>query len=483
MMTGLEVRGLTICDGGGRMLVGDVTLSAGPGEALVLIGETGSGKSLIAQALLGLLPDGFSACGTLRLAAGPPTALSDRAALHRHWAGEVLLLPQEPRAALDPTMRIGRQLAEVQAAGRPGPAAALQAVGLPPETASAYPFALSGGMAQRVLVASALGGSAPVVVVDEPTKGLEPARVDQVIALLRVLLAEGRTLLVTTHDPALARGLGGSVAVLQHGRVVEHRAATALFAAPHHAYTREWLAADPTTWPVCEPCLDMGELVAAGHGLAFGFPGRPRLFADLDVHVPRGGVLALTGPSGAGKTTLGNVLVGLQPPDAGELTWAGADPYRDRRALNRLRRRYQKLHQDPASAFVPDRPIGRQLEDLGAVVPGLDPGAALAPLLGQLRLREGLLRRLPGEVSGGEAQRLAIARLLLLDPAMIVADEPTSRLDPILQRETIMLLRGLVRDRGIGLVLISHDRALIRSVADDVVEIGPIPAPLAGLTA
>ena len=397
-----------------------------------------------------------------------PTDLSDPAALRRHWARDVLLLSQEPRAALDPTMRVGRQLAEAHAPGRPGPEAALAAVDLPPATARAYPFTLSGGMAQRVLVASALGGAAPVVVVDEPTKGLDAARVGQVTALLRMLLDEGRTLVVITHDPALARGLDGSVAVLRDGGIVECRPA----AAPHHPYTREWLAADPVGWPACERCQDMDDLVAAGHGLMFGFPGRPPLFTDLDLHVPRGGVLALTGPSGSGKTTLGNILVGLQPPGAGELTWAGADIYRDRRALTRLRRRYQKLHQDPATAFVPHRPIGRQLADLAEVVPGLQLDTALPPLLDRLRLRDALLKRYPSEVSGGEAQRLAIARLLLLEPSMIVADEPTSRLDPILQRETILLLRSLVQERSIGLVLISHDPALVRSVADDAVVLG-----------
>lgn len=469
---GIEVRGLTIRDPDGRIVVQDIALRAGRGEALVVIGETGSGKSLIAQAFMGLLANGFSASGTLRIGDQPPTDLSDRAALRRHWAGDTLLLPQEPRAALDPTMRVGRQLAEAGMAGRPGPEAALAAVDLPPETARAYPFSLSGGMAQRVLVASALGGSAPVVVVDEPSKGLDAARVGQVTALLRMLLAEGRTLVVITHDPALARGLGGSVAVLADGRIVECRDAPSLFADPHHGYTRRWLAADPSGWPICEPCLRTDDLVAAGHGLTFGFPGAPDLFANLDIHVRRGGVVALTGPSGAGKTTLGNVLVGIQPPDAGTLDWAGADPFRDRRAMARLRRRYQKLHQDPVSVFLPQRSLRRQFRDLAEVVPGLDPDGALPPLLERLHVRQDLLGRYPSEISGGEAQRLAVARILLLDPHMIVADEPTSRLDPIMQRETILLLRSLVDERRIGLVLISHDRALVRSVADEVVQVG-----------
>lgn len=465
---GLDVRDLVIRDPAGQHVVRDVTFAVQRGQAMVVIGETGSGKSLIALALLGLLPPGFSAAGTIRLAGGPATDLADREALHRRWAHDIMLLPQEPRPALDPTMRIGRQLAG------PGhdPAVALAAVDLPATSAQCYPFELSGGMAQRVLVASALSQPSPVVVVDEPTKGLDPARVSQVVALLRLLQAERRSLLVISHDPALLRALDGSIAVLRDGRIVENQASPLLLSAPLHPYTREWLAADPATWPACAPCLAEEGLVLAGHGLGFGYPGQPRLFDGVDIHVRRGGVVALTGPSGAGKTSLGNMLVGLCRPDRGALTWDGVDPYADRRAMQRLRRRYQKLHQDPVTAFVPHRLVGRQLADLAEVAPGLDLAAALPPLLERLKLHARLLDRYPGEISGGEAQRLALARLLLLDPAMIVADEPTSRLDPILQRQTIALLRDVVAERQIGLVLISHDAALVRSVADDVVTIG-----------
>ena len=465
----LDIRDLVIRDRAGQAVVQDVTLTVPRGQALIVIGETGSGKSLIALALLGLLPPGFTAAGSLRLAGGPPTDLADRDALQRHWARDIILLPQEPREALDPTMRIGPQLSGT---ARHLPLAALAVVDLPAATARAYPFEVSGGMAQRVLVACALSQHSPVVVVDEPTKGLDSARVEQVAALLRLLLAEGRSLLVITHDPALARALDGAIAVLWDGRIVENQALPQLLSTPRHPYTREWLAADPANWPVCVPCLTEEGLVLAGHDLGFGFPGQPRLFNGLDIHVRRGGVVALTGRSGAGKTSLGNMLVGLCPPDEGELSWQGVDPYRDRRAMQRLRRRYQKLHQDPVTAFVPHRPIGRQLADLAEVAPDLDIATTLPPLLDRLKLHPLLLARYPGEISGGEAQRLALARLLLLDPAMIVADEPTSRLDPIMQRETITLLRDFVAERQIGLVLISHNATLVRSVADEVINIG-----------
>ena len=468
----ITIEHLSIHSSSGQALVRDVSFSVRPGQALVVIGETGSGKSLIAQALMGILPPGLSAVGTLHMPGHRAVSLSDAAALSALWADETMLLPQEPGAALDPTMKVGRQLRLPGQGARATTDALLASLELDAGVADAYPFALSGGMAQRVLIGCIVGSAARLVIADEPTKGLDPARVARVIALLQGLADQGRALVVITHDLAVARGLPGNVLVLREGAVIEAGDTANVLATPRHSYTSAWLAADPATWPACARCLERDDLVLAAHGLSFAWPRARPLFRDLDLHVPHGGVLALMGESGSGKTTLGNILLGLRRPDAGEVSWQGADPYRDPPAQLRLRQRYQKLHQDPGSALLPHRLVARQFEDLREVRRDLHLATALPPLLDRLKLAPALLQRYPAEISGGEAQRLAIARLLLLEPDFILADEPTSRLDPIVQRETMLLLREVVEEKRLGLVLVSHDRALVAAIADEVVTIG-----------
>lgn len=472
MSAALSVSGLSIRDADGDTIIDDISFELLPGGALTLIGETGSGKSLVAQALFGLLPPGITASGRIALGDGPPLAATDQRALAALWRTRLMLIPQEPAAALDPIMRVRRQMALAQLDDR-AIDSGLAAVGLSQQTARAYGFELSGGMAQRVLVATALGIPAPVIVADEPTKSMDQDRVGQVIALLRRLQAEGRSQLVITHDHRVAASLPGQIAVLDGGRIVEYADSRAVLATPRSAYARAWLAADPQTWEPRARGCDPGVPALSAHGLAFAWPGQSPLFRDLDLHLPRGSVLGLSGPSGCGKTTLGDVLLGLRRPIAGSVEWSGTDIVAVPRAIRARRRRYQKLHQTPTAAFLPDVSLRRQFATLREVVPGLDLARDLSPLLDALKLRPALLDRRPGEISGGEAQRMSIARILMLEPDAIVADEPTSRLDPIVQRDTIMLLRRYVAERRLALLLISHDHGLLAAVADRTLALGP----------
>jgi peptide/nickel transport system ATP-binding protein len=466
----LTITNLWVRDRQGTPLVKGVCLAVPRGGVLTLIGETGSGKSLIAQAIFGLLPPGLDVSGYITLTGHAPIPADNIRALGELWREQIMLIPQEPSFALDPTMKVRRQMALAGLADD-AIAPALATFDLPESTGQAYPFALSGGMAQRVLVASALGVGAPVIVADEPTKGLDADRLRQAIAALRHLAAAGRSLLVITHDRHVAEELPGELAIIRDGAIVEWGESARILAAPESEYGRIWLAADPRHWPRCHRCCDMSNLALSAHGLGFGWPGQAMLFEGVDLHLPKGSVLGISGPSGSGKSTLGDILLGLRQPLAGSVEWGGVDIVANPPAIRPLRQRYQKLHQDPIKAFVPHLALMRQFTMLEAVRPGLSVQRDLPPLLDRLKVKSGLMNRLPGEISGGEAQRLALARILLLDPAVIVADEPTSRLDPVVQRETMLLLRALVDEAGLGLLVISHDMALLNSMSDDCIDL------------
>lgn len=447
------------------VLVEPVSFRLSAGRALTILGESGSGKSLLAQAIVGILPDGVRATGTATIA-GMATDLAVPTAHRKLWGRQVSILPQEPWLALDPTMRSDRQIAEGHRhiGGMP-PAAALAAarralagLGLP-DAAAKLPGALSGGMAQRVAFAAARAGGAPILIADEPTKGLDVARRDEVIALLMQVVEAGGCVLTITHDLALARQMGGDIAVMVAGRIVEQGEADRIFANPEHAYTRRLVAADPVNW-TREPRPEAArrQTILKARGLAKSRGGR-LLFSGLDAEIRAGDVVGITGPSGAGKSSLGDILLDLLRPDAGTLE----------RPQGIAHQRYQKLYQDPPSAFAPTIPLGVSLADL-VRLHRIDSGR-IAPLLERLRLPDALLARRPKEVSGGELQRLALLRALLLDPVFLFADEPTSRLDLITQEETIRLLVELAREQDCAVLLVSHDAALIECVCDRKIEI------------
>ena len=466
-MTGLKLEGLGIRHDG-QTIVADISLAVAEGESLCLIGASGSGKSLIAAAIAGLLPDCMTATGYVTLGAHR-VAAANQAALRALWHYASCLLPQEPAAALAPLLSaLGQVRLSAPRLGRGAGLGWLARFGLDHRAARRFPFELSGGMAQRLVAALAMRTAARVLVADEPTKALDPARADELLALLAALRDSGRALLVITHDLGVPRVLGGQLAVLDGGRLVECDTVDAVLAAPRSAFARACLAAEPRHWPIRQKPGPPGADIASAERLVIARLGR-RLAGPLDLTLRTGTLTALLGRSGVGKTTLGDTVLGLCPPDAGRITWLGRTL--DRRRRRELRPQFQKLHQDPTTVFATQRTLGESLGDLARI--SSDARRALPVLLERLRVSSDLLSRRPGEVSGGEAQRIALARTLALRPVLLVADEPCSRLDPPTQAEALHLLRELVDDDGLAVLLITHDHTAADALADVKIDLAP----------
>ncbi|QQK65887.1 ABC transporter ATP-binding protein [Cobetia sp. cqz5-12] len=452
-------------------LLAPVSLALKAGEPLVVIGETGSGKSLLAQALLGTLPPELVASGSLWLD-GEQYPLHTPQNRRPLWGRRLAVLPQEPWLALDPLMKVIRQVGEAYrlVAGRSAQASHaaarsdLEQLGVA-AASEQLPGKLSGGMAQRVAFAAARAGGAPLLIADEPTKGLDAARVSEIGELLLKSLAETPRagLMVITHDMALAHQIGGCLMVVRKGEVIEQGATRDVLAAPTHAYTRRLVNAAPQAWPEAafKPAADSanrdgkaaGETIIRAENLTIA-RGETALLRDVELSVKSGEIIGVQGASGCGKSSLGDALLGLLAPHSGRVV------------QHAERLEYQKLYQDPVVTFPPRRTLGRLLKDLSARH-RLD-DSQLPQLMAQLSLAPELLSRLPGQVSGGELQRFALLRLMLIKPRFVFADEPTSRLDPLVQQEVIACMVKMVREQGTALVLVSHDAALLRKVADRV---------------
>ncbi len=457
MTPALAVDNLAVLHGE-QALVRGISFTIPAGGVFTLLGESGSGKSLMAQAIMGNLPASLRCEGRVAIG-GETTLASDQASRHPGWGRRLALLPQEPWLALDPTMRVREQIQEtytlVGGAPRSGARGlaerALASLGLG-DAAGKYPFMLSGGMAQRVAFLATHAAGAPLMIIDEPTKGLDADRRGEVLELLRAAQAEGMSLLCITHDIWLARALGGHLAVMLEGAMIEQGEAAEVLTAPREDYTRRLLAADPGSWAVPQLSAPGGDPVVRVAGVGKSF-GRQELFEGIDATIGAGEVVAITGPSGSGKTTFGNIVLGLAKPDAGRVE----------RASGLAPTAFQKIQQDPGAAFAPRIRLRQSLRDLVALH-RLD-WNRLEALLERMRLATGLLDRLPHQVSGGELQRIALARVLLMRPALIFADEPTSRLDPVTQQEVFTLLLEQVRDARCALLLVTHDTDIVRSVA------------------
>jgi peptide/nickel transport system ATP-binding protein len=482
-----------------------VDLTVAAGETVAVVGESGSGKSTIAAAVLGLLPAAGAVTGGSIEVAGRAVVGAGERQLRAIRGRVVALVPQDPNVSLNPTLRIGPQIAEAvrrrllvkstvvnHSMNRSVDAeviAALEAAGLdePALRARQYPHELSGGMRQRVLIAAALAGSPRLLVADEPTSALDVTVQKRILDHLQRLVAErGISLLLITHDLGVAADRADRVLVMQAGRLVEQGPPQAILVAPQHPYTRALIEAAPglsdsgrvvprfTEAPAAEEILRIENVVKDFPLPRSSGSSSPvvRALDDVSFSVRAGQTLALVGESGSGKTTALRIALGLEKPSAGRVFFEGQDiTGQGWRQLRPLRRRFQLVHQNPFSSLDPKftvlQTITEPLVSFGVGDRGSRRERA-GELLDQVDLPRDYLTRRPAELSGGQRQRVAIARALALRPDLILLDEPVSALDVRVQEQILQLLVGLQRDLGVSYLFISHDLAVVAQVSHQV---------------
>ena len=516
----LTVEGLSIAYGPAAV-VHDVGFSLARGESLALIGESGSGKSTIAKAILRLLPQGDAAAsGQVKLNGRDILALPEKQ--FRPLRGRELgFIPQDPASALNPVRTIGAQaheaaamLGETDTVVRRGRILeVLEQVGLPDPVRvyDSYPHQLSGGMLQRVLIALTVLPRPSLIVADEPTSALDVTVQKLILDMLTELRHQlDISLLLITHDLAIAAERADSLVVLKDGAVQESGASRDVFAAPKTDYARNLQADVPSlhpdryrsqrllpvtglthdggsrteavTAPLTGPQIDIrditkrftagGKEVVAVNGVSFS--------------VERGRTHALVGESGSGKTTAVRLLLGLEQPDGGQIAIAGRSTSgRSRAEVREMRRHLQLVYQNPFTSLDPTWRVGkivREPLDQFSVGTKAERTLRVREALEAVGLPDSILTRRPAHLSGGQRQRVAIARALVVRPDVVVLDEPTSALDVSVQAGILKLLAKLQRELGLTYLFVSHDLALVRQVADtvsvlqrgQVVEDGPV---------
>ncbi|WP_432844599.1 ABC transporter ATP-binding protein [Amycolatopsis sp. CA-161197] len=499
----LEVTGLRVKTAAGRPVLHDVSYRIAPGEVLALVGESGSGKTTAGLAALGHFRRGLVEDGgevTLHPRAGEPVDVLSLATPERRKlrGATVSYVPQDPALSLNPSLRIGLQIAEVlQTHGYPGPveervAEVLTEVGLPADPAyrRRYPHQLSGGQQQRVGIAMAFACRPSVVVLDEPTTGLDVMTQALVLETVRRLTAEhGVAALYITHDLAVVAQLADRVSVMYRGRVVETGPAEDVLKRPEHAYTRELLGAVPDLGAEPGAAPPPSDAVLAARGIRVSY-GRQEVLRGVNLEVTRGECVMLLGESGSGKTTLSQCVAGLTRGFTGTVALDGTPlAPGTRQRSNDERRRIQYVFQSPFSSLNPRRTIAQSIEVPLVHLTSLSRPQRrerVAEVLDRVRLGRSLANRLPDQLSGGERQRAAIARALVTTPDVLVCDEVTSALDVSVQATIVELLGELRRELGMAVLFVTHNIALAPEVADriavlrggEIVEEGTVEAVL-----
>ncbi|MBW6351928.1 ABC transporter ATP-binding protein [Pseudomonas aeruginosa] len=486
----LEIRDLAVefLSGEQRQrVVEGVSFDIRQGETLALVGESGSGKSVTAHSILRLLPYSVAShpAGSIHYQGEDLLKLPERR-LRGIRGNRIAMVFQEPMTSLNPLHTIEKQLAEVLALhkGLGGAKASarilelLELVGIPEpaKRLKAYPHELSGGQRQRVMIAMALACEPQLLIADEPTTALDVTVQLKILDLLKDLQARlGMSLLLITHDLNLVRRIAHRVCVMQQGRIVEQASCQELFAAPRHPYTRELLNAEPSGAPASNP---PGETLLAVDDLRVWFPIRKGVFRRTVDHVkavdggnfelPRGQTLGIVGESGSGKSTLGLAILRLLESQGGirfEGTRLDGLAQHDVRPL---RREMQVVFQDPYGSLSPRMCVGEIVGEglrIHRIGSEAEQEQAIIDALVEVGLDPQTRYRYPHEFSGGQRQRIAIARALVLKPALILLDEPTSALDRTVQRQVVELLRQLQGKYNLTYLFISHDLAVVKALS------------------
>ena len=492
----LSVERLEVRFGNHAPAVRGVDLTVLQGETVAVVGESGSGKSTTAAAILGLLPPGGRITAGRIVFDGRDITGSDRRLLRSIRGRCIGYVPQDPMTNLNPVWRVGFQIRETLRANTDGRGTRQRAVQLlaeagmpdPAKQARKYPHQLSGGMCQRALIAIALAGRPRLLIADEPTSALDVTVQRQVLDHLQRLTVELDTaLLLITHDLALAAERAESVVVVHRGKVVESGSAQSILQNPQHEYTKRLVAAAPsrtvrrpaTAGPQIATRADdilVASEVTKTYREARGAPWRRAEFRAVDTvsfRLRRATTLAIVGESGSGKSTLARMVLGLLEPTSGTVVFDGTqiDGTLDRDKALAFRRRVQPVFQNPYSSLDPMYSVFRAIEEplrIHRVGDRRRREQAVRELIEQVALPSSVLGRRPRELSGGQRQRVAIARALALRPEVLVCDEAVSALDVLVQAQILDLLAELQAQLGLSYLFISHDLAVIRQIADDV---------------
>ncbi|QIS08316.1 ABC transporter ATP-binding protein [Nocardia arthritidis] len=517
----LDIRDLNVCfssEGKKIPAVRDVNLSVYPGQTVAIVGESGSGKSTTAHAIIDLLPGTGKVTSGEIMFDGKNLAAASKKEVVAVRGNGIGLVPQDPMSNLNPVWKIGFQIKETLEANgiAKGKAAKQRAIELLQEAGMSdaarrvnqYPHEFSGGMRQRALIAMGLACRPKLLIADEPTSALDVTVQRQILDHLDGLTNDlGTAVLLITHDLGLAAERAEHLVVMYRGRVVESGPALQILREPQHLYTKKLVNSAPSLASqrlsssvkraeIRERAVQAAEEAVAADAeltavpddvmvvqnltkvfpIRGGAPWKSTDFVavdDVSFKLARGTTTAIVGESGSGKSTVARMALGLLDPTSGSVTFDGKEVAKlDSKAAFAFRRRVQPIFQDPYGSLDPMYSIYRTIEEplrTHRIGTSKEREKTVRDLLDKVSLPSSVMRRYPNELSGGQRQRVAVARALALNPEVVICDEAVSALDVLVQAQILKLLNDLQAELGLSYLFITHDLAVVRQIADDVI--------------